>query len=253
MWTRSELKFRAKEVLQAHRWAIVAVCFIWMIVNSIGSSSSSSSSLNETNNAAMGQNNYMQQFDLSNPMNKVLLSVMVFAMIFSLLLTIFIKGPFEVGVEKFFLSAREDDAEVRYIGYGFTNNYIRNVATMFFRNLYVFLWSLLFIVPGIIKGYEYRMIPYILAENPDITREQAFQLSKKMMDGEKWNAFILDLSFILWWIGSIFTCFILAIFHVIPYVYCTNAELYVELKNNLVANDSEAAQLLGYSKEEVIY
>ena len=104
---------------------------------------------------------------------------------------------------------------------------------MFFYSLYITLWTLLFIIPGIIKGYEYRMIPYILAENPTISTKEAFALSKQMMDGEKLNAWILDLSFIGWNILSAFTCCILAIFYVAPYQNLTNAQLYSVLKNKV--------------------
>ncbi len=68
----------------------------------------------------------------------------------------------------------------------------------FGRDLYTVLWTLCLIIPGIVKSYEYKMIPYILAENPRILRKRAFEISKNMMDGEKWNAFVIDLSFIGW-------------------------------------------------------
>ena len=69
---------------------------------------------------------------------------------------------------------------------GFKKGRYGNIMkTMFFRNLFVFLWSLLLIVPGIIKGYEYLMVPYILAENPTMDRREVFALSKRMMDGQK--------------------------------------------------------------------
>ena len=85
-------------------------------------------------------------------------------------------------------------------------------------------------MPGIIKAYEYRMIPYILAENPDIDTKEAFARSKEMMTGNKWDAFVLDLSFLGWILLSVCTCGILAIFWVNPYMYMTDAELYVALK-----------------------
>ena len=70
------------------------------------------------------------------------------------------------------------------------------------------------------------MIPYILAENPRISRKRAFEISKNMMDGEKWNAFVLDLSFIGWILLSAITCGIVGIFYVNPYREATFAELY---------------------------
>ena len=62
------------------------------------------------------------------------------------------------------------------------------------------------------ESYEYKMIPYILAENPRISRKRAFEISKNMMDGEKWNAFVLDLSFIGWNLLSTITFGIVGVF-----------------------------------------
>jgi len=71
-------------------------------------------------------------------------------------------------------------------------------AQHFLRSLYELLWSLLFIIPGIIKGYSYAMTPFILAEHPDLTASRAIALSEQMMDGHKADLFLLDLSFIGW-------------------------------------------------------
>ena len=101
---------------------------------------------------------------------------------------------------------------------------------LFFRDLYVILWSLLFLIPGIVKLYEYRMIPYLLAEHPEMSKEEAFAISKQMMMGEKGKAFLLDLSFIGWILLSIFTCGLLLIFYVEPYMFSTSAALYEVLK-----------------------
>ena len=85
---------------------------------------------------------------------------------------------------------------------------------------------LLFIIPGIIKSYSYRLVPYILAENPDIDTNEALMRSEQLMRGNKWETFIYDLSFIGWYILSIFTCGILSIFWVQPYKLACDAELY---------------------------
>ena len=77
-----------------------------------------------------------------------------------------------------------------YFGTGF--------AQRFLRSLYTFLWSLLFIIPGIIKGYAYAMTPFILAEHPELTASQAIRLSEDLMDGHKSDLFVLDLTFIGW-------------------------------------------------------
>lgn len=74
------------------------------------------------------------------------------------------------------------------------------------------------------------MVPYILGENPDITKEQAFALSGEMMLGNKGKAFLLDLSFLGWYILSGLTLGLLGIFYVNPYVNQTDAALYQKLK-----------------------
>lgn len=116
---------------------------------------------------------------------------------------------------------------------GFSRSYKNIVKIMFLKNLYIVLWSMLFVIPGIIKAYEYRMIPYILAENPDISMEEAFALSKKMMDNEKLNTFALDLSFLGWFLLGSVSLGICLIFYVTPYYNLTNAELYIVLKQKI--------------------
>lgn len=106
------------------------------------------------------------------------------------------------------------------------DHYVNIVLTMFLRDLFTTLWSLLLVVPGIVKHYEYLMVPYIIAENPAMDYKEAFQISKQMMDGEKMEAFIMDLSFLGWYLLSAVTCGLLAIFYVNPYVQASFAEMY---------------------------
>lgn len=169
-----------------------------------------------------------------SPENAVLfIGIMVLVIVIAIIaaaLSAFLLNPIVIGVQRFFVVSHYRKADLNELAYGFSNNYMNVVKIMFMRQMYVFLWSMLFVIPGIIKGYEYRMIPYILAEHPDIDSEQAFAISKQMMDGNKWNAFVLDLSFIGWWLLSAITCNILSIFYVHPYTLMTSAELYVALK-----------------------
>ena len=76
------------------------------------------------------------------------------------------------------------------IGEGFVMNFL--------RGLYVFLWTLLFVIPGIMKNFSYAMTPYILAENPYYTANDAISESKRIMDGNRWRLFCLNFSFIGW-------------------------------------------------------
>lgn len=159
----------------------------------------------------------------------VFIIIFVIAMAIAIVLDAFVINPLEIGIRRFGLANLNAKAEVKEIGFGYDHNYKNGVKTMFFRDLYTFLWSLLFIIPGIVKSYEYRMIPYLLADHPDMTSEQAFAESKRMMTGQKWNAFVLDLSFIGWDILSILTLGILSIFYVEPYKFMTKAALYEKL------------------------
>ena len=145
-------------------------------------------------------------------------------------LRLLVFNPIEVGCRGFFSRNTEEPAGLEEVKTGF-HPYGRTVGAMFLRDLLIFLWSLLCIIPGIIKHYSYRMVPYILADDPTIGAREAITLSREMMDGQKWNTFVLDLSFIGWDILSALTLGLLGVFYVNPYKHCTGAELYQVLKN----------------------
>ncbi len=109
-------------------------------------------------------------------------------------------------------------------------NYLSIVGTLALKYLYIFLWSMLFIIPGVIKYYSYSMTEYIKAENPNLPSSRAIELSMIMTDGYKGKLFYLDLSFIGWFLLSSFTLHILAIVFVFPYQNAAKAFAYEELK-----------------------
>lgn len=146
------------------------------------------------------------------------------------LLRLLVFNPLEIGCRGFFTVNSDAPAELGEIKTGF-HPFGRNIGAMFLRDLFICLWTMLFIIPGIIKAYSYRMVPYILAEDPDISGRDAITLSRQMMDGQKWNTFVLDLSFIGWDLLSALTCGLLGLFYVNPYKHATGAELYQALKN----------------------
>ena len=155
--------------------------------------------------------------------------------VIAILFIIFIANPILVGGKRYFIKAtKSDKTKIGIIVEVFKNKNLLNISViMFLKGIYNLLWCLT-IIGGIIKYYEYRMIPYILAENPKIKRKQAFTLSKQMMKGNKWNTFILDLSFVLWKIASIFTYGLLNILYVNPYNSATMAELYITLRKKAI-------------------
>lgn len=162
------------------------------------------------------------------------------AAILAIAFIIFIAEPLIVGGKKYFLKARiGTNTKVGEIIKVFKKENWLNIAiTMFLKNLYNTLWYLT-IIGGIIKTYEYRMIPYILAENSTIKRKDAFKLSKQMMKGNKWRSFILDMSFFGWYFLSVLTFGLLSVLYVNPYNAATNAELYMVLRNNAIKEKYE--------------
>lgn len=154
----------------------------------------------------------------------------LFILAIALAVDAFIANPLELGCKRFFRRNLDEPAAMSNIAFAFDSSYKNICKTMFLRDIYIVLWSLLFVIPGIIKSYEYKMIPYLLSENPEMTTEQAFAESKKLMTGNKWKAFVLDLSFILWDIASAATCGLLGLFWVAPYKASTQAALYEAIK-----------------------
>lgn len=140
---------------------------------------------------------------------------------------VFVGNLLKMGGYRFFILNQTAQPGIGTLLDGFrSGHYVNIVLTMFLRDLFTTLWSLLLVVPGIVKHYEYLMVPYIIAENPAMDYKEAFQISKQMMDGEKMEAFIMELSFLGWYLLSAVTCGLLAIFYVNPYVQASFAEMY---------------------------
>lgn len=151
-----------------------------------------------------------------------------------MLLGVLVLEPICVGGARFFLDNAkkpEEQTSLNRLTMAFRDrNYMNIVLNLLWRDIMITLWSLLLVIPGIIKSYEYRMVPYLLAEYPEMRHKEVFQKSKEMMRGQKWRAFVLDWSFFLWDYVSILTFGLAGIFFVYPYEHAVNAELYLELK-----------------------
>lgn len=109
------------------------------------------------------------------------------------------------------------------------DNWIHNVLGMLLTDVFIVLWSLLFLIPGIIKCFSYAMTPYILVEHPEMSVNKAIDESIYLMDGHKFDYFYLALSFIGWIILSIMS-FGIGFFWLIPYMQTTMAAFYADLK-----------------------
>ena len=117
--------------------------------------------------------------------------------------------------------------------YGF-KYYGRAIGGMLLVVVFTFLWSLLFVIPGIVKGYSYALTPYILIDDPQISIRDAVRKSQRMMSGQKFNLFYLQLSFIGWWILSILTGGI-GFLWLTPYFTTSMAAFYRNLRDNIPA------------------
>ena len=297
MWTRSELKSKAKAAFKANYWKTVLIALFVIVLSGAlyaGSSVSNARSpqdqqqtqqgtvvLNDDGTVTYsdgtmtvdddgittsddvdvqvnadpegGMSVTIDQGGVVTNINPIAIAMMaisfmiafVVVLAISLAIEAFVVNPAIVGAQRFFLCNLNQPAYVREVGYGFDNNYRETVRTMFWRDIYTVLWCLLLIIPGIVKSYEYRMIPYLLADDPTMTKERAFAESKRMMNGNKWSAFVLDLSFIGWYILSVLTLGILAFFYVTPYKCMTDAALYERLRYGTPAVEAAAPVMPG--------
>ena len=130
-----------------------------------------------------------------------------------------------------------------------TKKWFRTAKTMFIYSFYYFLWSLT-IVGIFIKRYEYFLVPYIVAENPNISASNAIKLSQKMMDGHKWECFLLELSFIGYGILGILTLGISSIIFSNGYTSLTYAEYYAALRKKYI---EKAGDLYEYLFDTYLY
>ena len=144
--------------------------------------------------------------------------------------TLFLSGPLYVGLNMAYLHITRGDKEVT-IGSAFEGCYDfkSNLVLGLMHNLIIWLWSLLLIIPGIIKGFSYSMAYYIKADHPEYGWRECLEKSETMMKGYKFKYFLLNLSFIGWILLSIVT-FGLASFWVSAYMSTASAVFYDELK-----------------------
>ena len=126
----------------------------------------------------------------------------------------------------------------------FRTPYMNVVKVQFLKNLKIFVGTLLFVVPGIYWDYCYALVPYLLAENPYMTTTRAMQLSKDIMDGEKFHYFVLGLSFAGWILLCMFTLGI-GYFFLEPYRQATDAEFYAAMRSKALAQGLTTTEELG--------
>lgn len=237
MWTRELLKTNAKNVLYGHYWHALAVSVVAILLCGgidCTYSFSRGAQYSGYQNSSAGFHPYLWVGGIF----VLLLSALILAY------SIFVEGPVTAGQCRYFMERRVGNPPFTSLFSIFGRPDYLNVAkVMFMQGLFIFLWSLLLIVPGIVKAYQYRMVPYLMAENPNLTWREALELSRKMTDNEKGKIFVLDLSFIGWYLlGAL--AFGIGMIFVVPYFQATNAELYAAMRAKALANNWVSEEVL---------
>lgn len=220
MWNRAELKMRGNMAFKKNYVSAVVVALLMGIFGTVSGESSA---------RRVSENSDIYSGNLFNVemITGLLAGIATVVILIVLVAKVFVGNLLKMGGYRFFILNQTAQPGIGTLLDGFrSGHYVNIVLTMFLRDLFTALWSLLLVVPGIVKHYEYLMVPYIIAENPAMDYKEAFQISKQMMDGEKMEAFIMDLSFLGWYLLSAVTCGLLAIFYVNPYVQASFAEMY---------------------------
>ena len=220
MWTRRELKSNAKVILKKVYWQAVLAAFIVVLL--MGASYILTG--DEDEKAKILLSAFLPAFIMK------IVSFFAFSRLVRIAISLLLKNPLLIGCCKVFINCRNGEANLDDLTIAFKEGYLNVVFVEFLRALFNSLWCLLLIIPGIVKHYEYMMIPYLMAENPQMSGKEAFAASKRMMTGNQWKAFVLDLSFTGWWLLGECTGGILNIFYIEPYIGLTKAELYHTLK-----------------------
>lgn len=253
-WSGKELKKQSKRRLKTYYWRYVFMALLLLLVNSqgyltentnsfwggfcskIADSFMSVESAKEVPESGLLER-LLDELNASEMLQGEIFLVcfagvlgytLIFAVLESLLL-IFIIYPLEAGVLRCCNYNYSVKPRFKEIFYCFEHRYKNVVGVLFLREIYTVLWSLLLFVPGIVKSYEYRMIPHIIADDPGISAKDAFAMSKAMMKGQKWKTFLLDLSFIGWRVLNVVTFGLVGVLYLEPYYLLTRVGLYRKL------------------------
>ncbi len=222
MWTIREMKERGKAAFKANYWPCVLVALLMGLFTATATATYRTDSSTEFQYAVQSG-------------DKAAIAALVGAFVLvagiGLVIKIFLVNPIKLGGVHFFTENIEaGPMPVGAIKSGF-QNYGHNFVVLLLQDVYLTLWFLLLIVPGLIKAYSYRMVPYILAEHPEFSATEVITRSREMMNGHKWQAFKLDLSFLGWILLGALTLGLVNVFWTAPYMESAQAALYLKLRD----------------------
>lgn len=242
-FNRVAYKEQAKTVLRHSYWMPFLVCLLASVFGVFGGGGGSSPGSSGSGNSDSGANMSTEGWLI---VIGIVVAVLIFSFCIATAVYCFVTYPVTVGMYRYFMKHRNMNQTSRFsdlFSVFRKNQYMKVVKVMFWYYIRLILWTLLFIIPGLIKAYEYFFVPYILAENPDIGMERAFEISKNMSDGHKWDIFVVGLSFLGWTILGALCCFV-GVYFVYPYMQATYAEMYAERRNYALLNGMATEQEL---------
>lgn len=235
MWTNSMLKQNAWRTLKPYYWTAFGVCIVASLLG--GNSGGGMSFPTGAGSGISDGSEYESTMSSAEMMGFFIgfLVAFVFIMAFAMAIYAFLGGVVRAGECKFFRMARTGDVNFGYLFDNFQGGrYMKTVKVMFNTYIKIFLWSLLFLIPGYIKTYEYFLVSYLIGENADLSKERVQEISRQTMNGEKWKLFVLQFSFIGWMILGAMLCGIGVLF-VMPYYEATMAEFYACMRAKMLS------------------
>lgn len=237
MKRNSEIRSDARASLRGHWGAAVLTTLVYVLITFLCEGPDICVSASEAMRT-IGLYNFLTDMDLPSLVGFTSWPLILFVML-----------PLGFGYENTFLNLKRGDDRLtgNMFDNGFKWRYWRALGTRLLVSIYTILWSLLLLIPGIIKAYAYSMTSFISRDCPDIPIDDCIYLSRKMMNGHKFRLFLLDLGFIGWAILCILT-FGIGFFWLQPYIQCSHAHFYEEVKAELYGDDPIAVVLQRYGK-----
>lgn len=231
MWERSILKSNAKVALRGRYWTAFLVTLAFAVLSGgVNVVNGSFRRIFEIHTWYAGTRHVFSWFPLGG-----------FGGWLGILYVIFIVHPLLIGASRYFIRNHFESARVETLFSGFQWNYMNGVSVMFITRLFIFLWTLLFLIPGVVKTVQYSMVPFLLSDNPSLPGDRAREISRRMTDGQKGAIFVFWLSFFGWFLlGAL--CLGVGTLFVLPYFSASQAELYLLLR--------ERALSLGFVRPE---
>lgn len=226
------MKESGKQAFKANYWRCVLVAFLISLLT-IGTTASAGKNANDARNEQAEQDVANALLALSPDQLAALVGAVVGGFLViclvSFLLKVFLFNPLQVGGYRFFRkNAKETGVPAGVVKEGF-GGYGHTFVTLFLRDFFLALWSLLFVIPGIVKSYSYMLVPYLIKDQPELSATEAIRRSRELMNGHKMEAFLLDLSFIGWYLLGVITFDLVNIFWTEPYRQCSRARFYLKL------------------------